>query len=144
MNNIPESFLLTRRELQIMKVIWDRESVTVDDVYDALVPRHAIARNTVLTMIRILEHKGALTHKKFSRAFIYEPLLSRQQATRNQVRDIIRRFFDEKPEKLIEMVLQDDIKEREQLEMAKSIIDSKLLPIMMREVKSAQAPMTAP
>ena len=57
----------------------------------------------------ILETKGVLTHTKSGRAFIYRPLLSRKQATRNQVSDILERFFDGNPQKLIENIQENDI-----------------------------------
>jgi BlaI family penicillinase repressor len=57
----------------------------------------------------ILEEKGVLVHTKSGRAYVYKPVLSRRQATRNQVQDILERFFDGRPEKLIENVLEDEI-----------------------------------
>jgi BlaI family transcriptional regulator, penicillinase repressor len=138
-----ESFILTRRELQIMKVVWDQQSVTVKDVHDALIPVKAMARNTILTMVRILEHKGALIHRKAGRAYIYEPVLSRHQATMNQIRDIIGRYFDGKPGALIEVLLKDEIMNPEQLEVAKALIESKLMPAMVMEMTAAQAQVTA-
>jgi BlaI family transcriptional regulator, penicillinase repressor len=139
-----ESFILTRRELQIMKVVWDKQSVTVKDVHDALIPVKTMARNTILTMIRILEHKGALIHRKEGRAYIYEPVLSRHQATMNQMRDIILRFFDGKPEKLIEVVLKNEIKDSEQHQIAKTLIESKLIPLMVMNMTASQAQVTVP
>jgi BlaI family transcriptional regulator, penicillinase repressor len=138
-----ESFILTRRELQIMKVVWDKQSVTVKDVHDALIPVKAMARNTIMTMVRILEHKGALIHRKAGRAYVYEPVLSRHQATMNQMRDIIRRFFDGKPGALIEVLLKDEIKNPEQLEIAKALIESKLLPVVVVKMTASQAQVTA-
>jgi hypothetical protein len=61
----------------------------------------------------------------------------------NQVRDIVRRFFDGRPEKLIEIIIQDEIKQRDQLEMAKTLVDSRLAPIMVMEMRSPQPPRAA-
>jgi BlaI family transcriptional regulator, penicillinase repressor len=144
MNPDLESFILTRRELQIMRVIWDKESVTVKEVHDAIIPVKTMARNTILTMIRILEQKGALTHQKAGRAFIYIPVLSRHQATMNQIRDIIHRFFDDKPEKLIEIVIKNEIKDSEKLEVAKALVESRLLPVMAMKMTASQAQVAAP
>ena len=58
----------------------------------------------------ILESKGALTHTKSGRAFIYRPLLSREQATHNQISDVLDRFFDGNPQKLIESIQGNDMK----------------------------------
>ena len=133
-----KSFILTRRELQIMKVVWDRESATVQDVHDVLTRIKPMSRNTILTMIRILEQKGALTHRRCGRAYIYEPILSRSQATQNQIRDLVARFFDGKAVKLLETVIQNEINEPEQLEIAKSFVNSKLMPVYAGDIKSPQ------
>jgi BlaI family penicillinase repressor len=45
---------LTGQELEIMKIVWDRESVTVRDVYEALLERRKVAYTTVMTMMKIL------------------------------------------------------------------------------------------
>jgi BlaI family transcriptional regulator, penicillinase repressor len=125
MNKNIESFILTRRELQIMKMIWANKSATVKEVHAALTKIKPISRNTILTLTRILEHKGALAHRRSGRAYIYEPLLSYKQATQNHIRDMIARFFDGAPEKLIENLIQNEIKTPEQLGSAKSLVELK-------------------
>ncbi len=118
------SILLTRRELQIMKVIWDEGEATVKQVCGAISQRRPTAYTTVLTFMSILEEKGALVHTKSGRAYIYRPVLTREQATQNHVRDVIARFFDGSPEKLIADVVDNDVKPAEQVENTKEIIDS--------------------
>ncbi len=100
-----DSIILTRQELQIMKVVWERGSVTVREVFDVISQKKITAYTTILTLMGILEAKGVLTHTKSGRTYLYQPLLSREKATQNQVQDLIVRFFDGSPEKLIESVL---------------------------------------
>jgi predicted transcriptional regulator len=100
-----DSIILTRQELQIMKVVWDKGSATVKDVCGAVSQRKQTAYTTVLTLMGILEEKGVLVHQRCGRAYNYRPLLSREQATKNQIRDLVSRFFDGRPEKLIETIL---------------------------------------
>ena len=100
------SIILTRQELQIMKVVWELGSATVRDVCSVFSRRKPTAYTTVLTLMGILEEKGVLVHQRCGRAYSYKPLLTREQATRNQVRDLVSRFFDGKPEKLIETILE--------------------------------------
>jgi BlaI family transcriptional regulator, penicillinase repressor len=105
-----DTIILTRQELQIMKVIWELGAVSVKEVYNVIIKRKPAAYTTILTIMGILEAKGALMHKKSGRAYIYRPVLTRQQATRNQVSDILDRFFDGNPQKLIEKVQEINIK----------------------------------
>jgi BlaI family penicillinase repressor len=120
-----DSIILTRQELQIMKVVWDRGAATVKDVCDAMSQRKVTAYTTILTLMGILEEKGALVHTRSGRAYVYKPLLSRQQATRNQVHDVLTRFFDGSPEKMIENVLENEVTAPEQLGSVKSLLQSR-------------------
>ena len=104
MKNDLDRIILTRQELQIMKVVWDRGAASVKNVYSVISKKKNTAYTTVLTIMGILESKGVLTHTKSGRAFIYQPILTRQQATHNQISDLVDRFFDGNPQKLIENI----------------------------------------
>ena len=120
-----DTIILTRQELQIMKVVWDQGATTVKEVCDAISQKKATAYTTILTLMGILEEKGALIHSRSGRAYVYKPLLSRQQATRNQVHDVLTRFFDGSPEKLIANVLENEVKAPEQLGHVRDLLESR-------------------
>ena len=119
-----DSIILTRQELQIMKVVWDKGVATVKEVCDAMTQTKVTAYTTILTLMGILEEKGALVHTRSGRAYVYKPVLSREQATRNQVHDVLTRFFDGNPEKMLVSVLESEVKEPEQFETVKSLLES--------------------
>ena len=120
-----DSILLTRQELQIMRVVWETEQVTVREVCEVISRKKPTAYTTVLTLMGILEEKGALAHVRSGRAYVYRPLLSRRQATQNQVRDVIARFFDGQPVKLVESVLENEVKERDELKNIKCLLEAR-------------------
>jgi BlaI family transcriptional regulator, penicillinase repressor len=120
-----DSIILTRQELQIMKVVWDRGAASVKEVCDVISQKKATAYTTILTLMGILEDKGALTHVRAGRAYIYKPLLSRHQATRNQIHDVATRLFDGRPEKMLESVLENEMSPPEQLATLRSLLDSR-------------------
>jgi len=122
-----DSIILTRQELQIMKVVWNRGAATVKEVCDAMSRQKITAYTTILTLMGILEEKGALVHTRSGRAYVYKPLLSRQQATRNQVHDVLTRFFDGSPEKMIENVLENEVTASDQLGTVKNLLQSRRL-----------------
>jgi predicted transcriptional regulator len=105
---------LTEAELRLMEVIWTLGHATVADVADALPPDlqrdSPLAYNTVLTTMRILEDKGFLRHTKAKegRAFIYRPAVTRESASRNAVRHLLRRFFGDSPEALVMNLLENE------------------------------------
>ncbi len=105
-----KSLNLTEAELRLMDVVWDKGSATVQEVADALPRELGLAYNTVLTTLRILEDKGYLRHKKAkdSRAFIYHPAVSRDQASRSAVHTLLRRFFGNSAEALVLNLMDDE------------------------------------
>jgi len=118
-----DSLILTRQELQIMKVVWEKGSATVREVCHIISQRKPTAYTTVLTLMGILEEKGALAHIRSGRAYIYRPLLTNRQAIHNQVHDIIVRFFDGSPEKLVESVLNNEITDPKQLANVRRLLE---------------------
>ena len=85
---------LTEQELEIMKVVWELESATVRDVYEALRRQREIAYTTVMTMMNILEVKGHLRKRLEGRAYVYEPVLARGQVISGMVEEFIDRVFN--------------------------------------------------
>lgn len=102
-----KSATLTEAELRIMNVLWDRGSATVHDVLEALPAKPALAYNSVLTIIRILEKKGYARHVKDQRAHVYLPQVDRKDATRFEVRHLVSRFFGNSREQLVLNVLEE-------------------------------------
>ena len=91
-----------------MRVLWDRGRATVSDVVAALPRRRRPAYNTVLTMLRILEEKGHARHEKEGRAFVYHPVLGRDDARRTAIQRLVSQFFDDSPGSLVLNVLEHD------------------------------------
>ena len=121
-----DSLILTRQELQIMKVVWEKGSATVRQVCEIISQRKPTAYTTVLTLMGILEEKGALSHTRSGRAYIYRPLLTNRQAVHNQVHDVITRLFDGSPERLVESVLENEVKEPEQLAKLRRLLEHRV------------------
>jgi predicted transcriptional regulator len=92
---------LTDAELRLMDVLWEKGDATVSDVADALPQNPALAYSTVLTTLRILENKGFVRHTKDGRAFVYHPVVGREQARESAVTHLVRRFFEDSPELLM-------------------------------------------
>jgi BlaI family transcriptional regulator, penicillinase repressor len=98
---------LTEAELRIMEVLWEKGAATVQQVLESLPPRPALAYNSVLTTVRILEKKGYVEHIKDGRAHVYQPLLGRKEASQSEIRHLIGRFFDDSHEELVLNILED-------------------------------------
>jgi predicted transcriptional regulator len=92
---------LTDAELRLMEVLWRVGTATVAVVAAQMPDDVPLAYSTVLTTLRILETKGYIQHRKEGRAFVYEPLVAREQARENAVTHLLRRFFEDSPEQLV-------------------------------------------
>ena len=107
-----------------MNVLWDRGARTVSEIADALPKEPVLAYNTVLTTMRILEDKGYVSHTRpeEGRAFVYKPLVGREEAGRNAVRHLVSRFFRNSPELLVLNVLRDQELTGEELKRIRDLI----------------------
>jgi predicted transcriptional regulator len=92
---------LTDAELRLMEVLWEKGTATVSDVVERLPKSVPLAYSTVLTTLRILEDKGYLRHSKDGRAFVYRPIVGREQACESAITHLLRRFFQNSPELLM-------------------------------------------
>jgi len=84
---------LTRLELQIMKALWDFGPSNVQVVQENLSASPKLAYTTVQTMLNVLHRKGWVNRTLRGRAYEYEPLVSRDRAANNAIRDMIDRLF---------------------------------------------------
>jgi len=91
-----------------MKMLWRRGESAVGDLVAAMPESDALAYNSVLTTIRILEKKGYVTHRQEGRAFIYAACVAEGDAGKVEVRHVLQRFFGNSREKLLLSLLGDE------------------------------------
>ena len=118
-----KSATLTEAELRIMNVLWERRSATDHEVLEALPAKPALAYNSVLTIIRILEKKGYVKHIKDKRAHVYIPLIDRTDATRFEVRHLVSRFFGNSHEQLVLNALEETSIDAEELDRLRRLLE---------------------
>jgi BlaI family penicillinase repressor len=107
------STTLTEQELEIMKIVWERDSTTVRDVYETLLERRKVAYTTVMTMMKILEQKKYLKKTQADRAYVYRPAQPKGQVIGAMVRDFINRVFNGSAEPLlVHLVEEHDLSTR--------------------------------
>ena len=99
---------MTDGELRLMEVLWRRGQATVGEVVDALKANPKPAYNTVLTLLRIMEKKGYVSHRKDGRAFIFQPKVDRADASRSALQTLVDRFFEGSPWLLMLNLLEEE------------------------------------
>ena len=113
---------LTEAELRLMKILWARGESTVAEIEASIPGKDALAYNSILTTIRILERKGYVEHRKEGRAFLYVPRVAESEAGRSEVRHVLQRFFGNSRERLLLSLLGDRSVSPEELERLKEMI----------------------
>ncbi len=108
-----------------MKIVWQATSVTVRDVYEALLERRHIAYTTVMTMMSILERKGYLKKRREDRAYVYGATRPQAQVIKAMVREFVDRVFNGSAEPLLVHLVKDrHLSERDLQEIARLIRES--------------------
>ena len=117
-----KSLNLTEGELPLMQVLWEKKRATVGDVAASLASDPPLAYSTVLTTLRILEAKGYVRHTKEGRAFVYEPVVVQEEASRKALDYIVNRFFGGSCELLVMNLLKEEAIGRAELRRIKEMI----------------------
>jgi len=84
---------LTRAEEQIMHILWDMGEGIVKDIRDRF-PEPKPVRNTVSTVVRILEKKGFVGHKAYGNVHVYRPLVTKHEYSKNQLFGLMESYFN--------------------------------------------------
>lgn len=114
----------TARELDVMTVLWDRGPSTVAEVRKALDDQ--LAYTTVLTVLRILEEKGHVTHTEEGRAHRYEPLVERAAAGDSALRRLKERLFGGSHELLLTRLVDDEDLTEDELRRMRDLLARRL------------------
>jgi predicted transcriptional regulator len=94
---------LTRRERQIMDILYRRGRATASEVMDDLPgsPHYS----TVRTQLRVLEEKGHVVHEEEGLRYVYAPSTPRRSARKSALRHLVDTFFDGSAEQVVAAVL---------------------------------------
>src|SRR5262245_49176962 len=85
----------TDRELEALKVLWQRKEATVRDVWNALsASDRALAYTTVLSLMQVMEQKGLVEHRAEGKAYVYFPRVERQSVLARLADGFLEKVFD--------------------------------------------------
>ncbi len=97
---------LTERE-EVMNFFWESGTLSVRDVV-ALHNEPLPSRTTVATFVKFLEQKGYLDQKAESTGFIYFPIIEREDYCGQNLKSIIRRYFDNSIQNVVDFLIKND------------------------------------
>jgi BlaI family transcriptional regulator, penicillinase repressor len=112
----------TERELEILKILWEKGEASVRDVYERMRPSAPIVQNTVQAFLRTMEEKGLVRHRVEGRTFIYRPVGPRKQTTRQLTTRFVQQVFDGAIDQLVESVLSHRAPTEEELDRLETLV----------------------
>ena len=94
---------LSRRERQIMDILYQRGKASANDVRDGM--EDAPSYSAVRAMLRVLEEKGHVKHQAEGLKYVYVPTVARDKAKRSAVKHLLDTFFGDSPEQVVAALL---------------------------------------
>jgi predicted transcriptional regulator len=94
---------LTRRERQIMDILYRRGRATAAEVLDDLAGN--LSYSTVRTQLRVLEEKGHVRHQEDGPRYIYMPAVPRHTARKSALKHLVDTFFEGSSERVVAALL---------------------------------------
>jgi predicted transcriptional regulator len=86
-------YKLTKKEEEIMTLFWERGALFVREIVENC-PEPRPHFNTISTMVRTLEERGFLSHKKFGGTFQYYPVVSAVEFRDGKLSSVVAKYFD--------------------------------------------------
>ncbi|MBU4494156.1 MAG: BlaI/MecI/CopY family transcriptional regulator [Acidobacteria bacterium] len=117
---------LSPANLEIMKIVWDREKVTIGEVFEAINDGRAtpVRRTTVQVQMNRLIEYGWLERRKSGRSFAYSTAAGRQKTRKEILEDINKRVFGGSRAEMVRCLLEDGQVSDEELKALRNLIHS--------------------
>ncbi len=80
-------------ETGVMRIVWEKQQATVQDVLEALLPQRALAYTTVMTVMSRLAKKGFLVRRKEGRAYVYAPASPQETQAGSILQALVDRLY---------------------------------------------------
>ena len=114
---------LSRRERQIMDILYQRGKASASDVREAM--EDAPSYSAVRAMLRVLEEKGHVKHQAEGLKYVYIPVVAREKAKRSAVKHMLDTFFAGSPEQIVAALLDVSATQltREELDRMSAMIE---------------------
>jgi len=112
-------------ETEILRLVWELNEATVQQIRDQLPSDRSLAYNTVQTLLCRLEQKGYLKHHLKGRAHVFSALVKPQEVIKTTVRDFLGRLFGGDPKPLVQFLAEDGKLDEEDIKRLRELIKKK-------------------
>ena len=112
-------------ETEILRLVWELNEATVQEIRDQLPSDRSLAYNTVQTLLCRLEQKGYLKHHLKGRAHVFSALVKPREVIKTTVRDFLGRLFGGDPKPLVQFLAEDGKLDEEDIKRLRELIKKK-------------------
>jgi predicted transcriptional regulator len=112
-------------ETEILRLVWELNEATVQQIRDQLPSDRSLAYNTVQTLLCRLEQKGYLKHRLKGRAHVFSALVKPREVIKTTVRDFLGRLFGGDPKPLVQFLAEDGKLDEEDIKRLREMIKKK-------------------
>ena len=116
---------LSPSETEILRLVWQLDKATVQQVCDKLPARRKIAYATVQTLLRRLENKGYLKHDVRGKAHVFFAAVKKEHVVKRSVGDFLDRLFGGDPIPLMQYLAEHGKINADDVEKLKRLTDKK-------------------
>jgi predicted transcriptional regulator len=114
----------TEGELEILQVLWNKQSATVRDVHDEIIKTKEAGYTTTLKLMQIMFEKGLVTRDSSNKTHIYQPAVSRENTQTLLLNKMIDSLFAGSPAQLVMQALGNSKASKEELEEISKFLNS--------------------
>lgn len=116
---------ISEAEFEVMKVIWDNEPISTNDIVDIVTKTSDWNMRTVHTLISRLDKKGAICHKKEGRTFVYSSVVKKDEYIKTESKSFVKKFYDGTANKMVVNFIKNDMLSKEDIEELRNILNKK-------------------
>ena len=116
---------LSPSETEILRLVWQLDKATVQEVCEKLPAKRKITYATVQTLLRRLEKKGYLRHRNSGKAHVFFAAVKREHVVKRSVGDFLDRLFDGDPIPLMQHLAEHGKLDADDIEKLKQLVDKK-------------------
>ncbi len=112
-------------EMEVLRLLWELEEATVNEVHARLPGKRDVAYCTVQTLLRRLESKGHVSHHKRGKAFVFTPNARQDEVLKASVGDFVERLFGGDPIPLIQYLAEHESISEADIDRLRDIVKKK-------------------
>ena len=116
---------LTKKEEEIMHIIWQLERCTVSDILD-VIERETGERpphSSIATIVQIMDKKKFLGHKAFGKTYEYFPLISKEVYGKNSLSKLVSDYFEGSAHNLVSFLVKEEKMNADELKKLLDMLD---------------------